>query len=39
MMHNNRDYYSGGMHVGWWILILVAVVVIVAVFGRDQKTK
>jgi len=25
MMNNNGDYYYWGMHMGWWIFILIAV--------------
>jgi hypothetical protein len=27
MMHNNEDYYYWGMHMGWWIPILLIVIV------------
>jgi len=28
MMHSNNDYYIWGMHMGWWIFIVLAVVIV-----------
>jgi len=39
MMNNNGDYYFGGMHMGWWVFILVAVVALVVWFGRSRARK
>jgi hypothetical protein len=40
MMHdNNGSYYFGGMHMGWWILILVAVVAVVGWLIGTRKGK
>ncbi len=39
-MHNNDgSYYFGGMHMGWWILILVLVIVLVGGYSRSRKSK
>ncbi len=38
-MHNNGNYYFWGMHLGWWILILVVVIAIVAWFSWSRKRK
>ena len=37
MMQNNGDYYFGGMHIGWWILILIVVSVLVGGFRWFRK--
>lgn len=39
MNHNNGDYFLGGMHAGWWILILVLIIVFVGGFSRYRKGK
>ena len=39
MMHDNGNYFFGGMHMGWWFLILVIVIAIVVWFGRSRNRK
>ena len=38
-MHNNGNYYFWGMHMGWWIFMLVAVIAIVGWFSWSRKRK
>ena len=38
-MENRGDYYYWGMHMGWWILILIAVIAIVGWIGWSRKRK
>ena len=38
MMDNNVGYYYWGMHMGWWVLILVIVIAIFG-FARFQRRK
>lgn len=38
-MQHDGDYYFGGMHMGWWGLILVGIIVIVVLFGQSRKRK
>jgi len=37
MMNNNGDYHFWGIHMGWWGLILVHVIVIAVLFTRSRK--
>jgi hypothetical protein len=39
MMHNNGDYYYWGMHMGWWLFILVIAIVITGMFFNSRKRK
>lgn len=39
MMHNNESNYFGGMHMGWWLFILVVVIGLVVGFGWSRKRK
>ena len=38
-MHNNGDYYFGGMHMGWWFLMLVLLIGILVLFNNSRKRK
>jgi hypothetical protein len=33
------DYYFGGMHAGWWVLIFVLVIAMVTAFNWSRKRK
>ena len=38
MMHDNDNYYFWGMHAGWWIFALAAIVIIGwAIWSRKRK--
>jgi hypothetical protein len=39
MNHNNDGYYYWGMHMGWWGLIFVVVVLIAVWFNSARKRK
>jgi hypothetical protein len=39
MMHNNGDYYFGGMHMFWWISLLVLFFAVIAWYGWLRKRK
>jgi len=38
MMHNNGDYYWG-MHMGWWFVVLITVIVLMVFFINTRKRK
>ena len=38
-MDPNGGYYYWGMHMGWWVFILVIVIAIFVLFARFQKRK
>ena len=38
-MHNNGDNYFGGMHTGWWFVLLAAIIVIAVLFSWLRKGK
>ena len=38
-MNRNGDYYFGGMHMGWWFLmliVLIGVLVILKILGKEN---
>lgn len=39
MMHENGYNYMGGMHIGWWIFIVLVVIAIAIGLGRFRKRK
>ena len=39
MMNNNGDYNYWGMHMGWWILIVVLAVAFLGFFMNSRKRK
>lgn len=39
MMENNGGYHYWGMHVGWWIFILVIVIVLIVWISQSRKRK
>ena len=39
MNHHNGNFYFGGMHMGWWFLILVLAIVIVGGISWSRKRK
>ena len=38
-MHNNENYYFWGMHMGWWLFMLVVVIVRVGWLSWSRKRK
>jgi hypothetical protein len=39
MMHNNGDYYYWGMHMGWWVFLVVVFIGIIVWVGWSRKRK
>jgi len=39
MMNNNGDYYFWGMHMGWWLFILIVVIAIIGWLSWSRKRK
>ena len=39
MMENHGGYYYWGMHMGWWVLMLIAVIAIAGWIGWSRKRK
>ena len=39
MMQNNRDYFFGGMHMGWWFLMVVVLIGVLVLFKNSRKGK
>ena len=39
MMHNNENYHFWGMHMGWWVFILVIVILIAGWITWSRKRK
>ncbi len=38
-MHDNSNYILGGMHMGWWVVMLVIVIAVVVWFSRSRNRK
>ncbi len=38
-MHNNGDYYYWGMHMGWWLFMLVFFFAMLVWFASFRKRK
>ena len=39
MMENNGSYHYWGMHLGWWVLMLIAVIAIGGWINWSRKRK
>ena len=39
MMHHNTGYHYWGMHMGWWIFVLLIVMVLIVLFFNFTKRK
>ncbi len=39
MMNRNGDYYFGGMHMGWWFLMLIVLIGVLVMFKNSRKGK
>jgi cell division protein FtsW (lipid II flippase) len=37
MMRHNADYHYWGMHMGWWISILLILIVLMVIFFNSKK--
>ncbi len=37
MFHNNGNYSFWGMHMGWWVLMLVVVIALIGWVSRSRK--
>ena len=38
-MDNNGQYHFGGMHAGWWVLMLVVLIGILVLINNSRKGK
>ena len=39
MMDNHESYYYWGMHMGWWVFMLVVVIAVIGWVGWSRKRK
>jgi len=39
MMQHNRGYHYWGMHMGWWVFVLIIVIVLIVLFFNFKKRK